>query len=254
MKQKRRFEGKRVWLTGASSGIGLGLAKGLAKEGAHLCLTARRKEVLETLKTELETEVLTLPFDVTDKTAYANAEETIQAAWGGLDMVILNAGTCEYVSLDAFDVAVFETLMETNFLSTVYGVKMALSLMRSSKDPHLVTMSSLNAYLGLPRAEAYGATKAAISNFAQSLRLHLRPKGVTVTNVLPGFVKTPLTDRNEFDMPFLLSPEQAVSRILKGLAQKKEELYFPKRFAWPMKLISSLPSSWITRLLGNMVK
>ena len=177
----RSFKDNYIWLTGASSGIGRELALYLLKEGAHLCVTARNRQALESLP--LSEKSFIVAFDVSKREAYTTVTKEIQDKWGHLDRVILNAGTCRYIDLENMDLDLFEQIIQTNFLSTVYGVHAALPLLKKSSIKQVVTVSSLNAYMGLPRAEAYGPSKAAITNFSQSLRLHGKSLGLRVTNV-----------------------------------------------------------------------
>lgn len=241
--------GKRVWLTGASSGIGKALAAALVESGAQVVMSARNREMLDLQAEELgRKQAYAVPLDVTDREANHEAVAKIRWLLGGVDLVILNAGGCEYVEVDTFDAALFERQMQVNFLGMVYGIEAVLPLLRESKAPYLTGVSSLSAYSGLSRAEAYGASKAAIRNMLQALRVDLRPEAIEVSVVCPGFVKTPLTDLNDFPMPFLVTPEQAALSILDGLGRRRPEIYFPRRFGWMMKLYGALPASWHTRL------
>lgn len=241
--------GKRVWLTGASSGIGKALAAALIDAGAQVVISARNREKLDLQADQLgRKQAYAVPLDVTDREANHEAVKQIRWLLDGIDLVILNAGGCEYVDIHRFDAALFERQMQVNFLGMVYGIEAALPLLRESEAPYLAGVSSLSAYSGLSRAEAYGASKAAIRNMLQSLRVDLRPEDIEVSVICPGFVKTPLTDQNDFPMPFLVTPEQAARSILDGLGRRRAEIYFPYRFGWLMKLYGSLPASWHTRL------
>ncbi|MBN1379372.1 MAG: SDR family NAD(P)-dependent oxidoreductase [Gammaproteobacteria bacterium] len=248
------FKNKRVWITGASKGIGRALAIELTSRGAKLALSARNKPELIELVAEIgEDKALAAPLDVTDKESNIKTINDIAAKLGGIDIAILNAGTAEYVDVSQFDSTIFERLMQTNFMSMVYGVEAVLPYLRQSAAPQIVALSSTAAYAGLPRSEAYGATKAAIKNMFEGLRISLIPENIAVSIVCPGFVKTPLTDKNDFPMPMRIEAKKAAAIIANGVAAKTEEIHFPKFFSLSYKFLSSLPSSWYTRLINKMV-
>ena len=249
------FTDRRVWITGASSGIGRAMALELAARGATVIASARSHNGLTLLAADSGTDrIHPLPLDVTDRAATLAAARTIHERFGGMDIAVFNAGTCEYVDVRAFDSAPFERVLRTNFLSMVYGIEAALPLLRQSPHPHLVGMSSTVAYGGLPRAEAYGASKAAIKHMLESLRIDLRREDIPVSIICPGFVKTPLTNRNDFPMPFAISAERAARCIADGIAAQKHEIHFPKRFSLPFKLLAMLPSRLYTVLAARMVR
>ena len=138
---------------------------------------------------------------------------------------------------------------DINYMGFVYGIEAALPLLRESKDPYLVGMSSTVAWTGLPRAEAYGTSKAAIRHFLESLRVDLDPEGIDVSIICPGFVKTPLTDKNDFAMPMRITSEKAAEYIIRGMSSRKHEISFPPLFAFILKRIAGLPSKLRNRLL-----
>ncbi|HKI99487.1 MAG TPA: SDR family NAD(P)-dependent oxidoreductase [bacterium] len=252
---RKDFQGRRVWITGATSGIGAALATELLRRGASVAASGRNSAALQALAvSQAPGHVLTLPFDVTDRAANHAAAESIREAWGGLDVAIFNAGTCEYVDVAAFDAALFQRQLDTNVMSLVYGIEAALPLLRESDRPLLAGMSSLSALKGLPRASAYGASKAAIRNLLESLRLDLLPAGIPVVTILPGFVRTPLTERNDFPMPFQLDADAAARRIADGLERETHEIAFPWQLSLPLRLAALLRSAWVTPLLAKMVR
>lgn len=254
MMSRQDFAGRRIWITGASTGIGRAVAVELAERGAAVVASARNRQALaELVKAYPSGRVTALPLDVTDRQATLDAVQTIRQCLGGLDIAVFNAGTCEYVDVRHFDSALFERVMQTNFLSMVYGIEAVLPLLRQSSRPHLVGMSSSVAYGGLPRAEAYGASKAAIRHMLEALRIDLTPENIPVSIVCPGFVRTPLTERNEFPMPFAIEADEAARRIADGIAAKRHEIHFPKRFTLTFKLFTLLPSRLYTRLCARMV-
>jgi short-subunit dehydrogenase len=147
----------------------------------------------------------------------------------------------------------FEQMIKTNFLSTVYGVCASLPLLRKAIEPHIVIMSSSVVYLGLARAEAYGASKAAVRYFAQALNVHLASVKIPVSIIYPGFVKTALTDKNDFPMPFLISAHKAANYIFRGIVNYKSEIRFPFALILGLRLLGALPAKIQAYLLKNMV-
>ncbi len=246
--------GRRVWVTGASAGIGRAVTIELVRREARVVASARNAAALDALVRECGDRVLALPLDVTDRQANRRAAEDISRRVGGLDIAFLNAGTCEYVDVASFDSALFERTIRTNFLSMVYGIEAILPLLRKSPSPQLVGMSSTVAYRGLPRAEAYGASKAAIKNLFESLHIDLARDGIRVSVVCPGFVRTPLTDRNNFPMPFRIEADEAACRIVDGIEAGKPEIHFPRRFSLLVKFLILVPDRLYARLCARMVK
>lgn len=246
------WTGSRVWITGASSGIGEALARRLAGQGAQVFASARNEVALAALARG--TGIVALPCDVTDRASMLAAAETIRARSGALDVVIANAGTCEYVDVQAFDSALFARVMATNFHGAVHTVEAALPLLRVGRVKAIVGVGSTAAWTGLPRAEAYGASKAALHYFLDSLRVDLTGEGFTVVTVAPGFVRTPLTDRNDFEMPMRVEVADAVDAILAGLAAGHVEIDFPPGFTRGLKTLRLLPTSWRNRLYQRLVR
>ena len=235
------FKGKRVLITGASSGIGAALARDLGQAGAVLLLHGRDVTRLQTVAEFAITTPRVILGDLCDPDTVTQISNVINET--GLDIAILNAGTSNYNSGDHFDAAHFWSLMEKNVKTMVDCAERCIPTLLHSHG-QLVLMSSLAAYGGLPQSAGYGASKAAIRILAQSLDIDLRSKGVAVSCVCPGFVKTPLTDQNRFSMPFLMLVDSASRTILDGIQHKKHEIHFPKRFSLLLKVIMSLPASW----------
>jgi len=240
-----------IWLTGASSGIGAALAIKLPPLCQHLFITARNNDALQKLKGDYDN-VTVLPADVTDNDQLKNAANIIHSHWGRLDTLIANAGTCEYVDVNHFDAALIQRVMRTNFFGLVNSTEAALPLLRNSQRGYLVGMSSSVTALAMPRAEAYGASKAATLHFLQSLKADLSSTGIDVSAVSPGFVKTPLTDRNDFPMPAQISAEQAAEHIIKGMRKRHFDIHFPKRFTRILRMISLLPDWLRFRITASM--
>ncbi len=242
---------RRVWITGASSGIGRAVALEMAAKGYQLIISGRNQDALESLAAQ--TGAFCLPFDATDRQANLDAARMLMNQFGSVDIVFFNAGSCEYVDVHQFYSQIFERMIQVNFLSMVYGVEAVLPLLRAAPNPQLVGMSSSVAYLGLPRSEAYGASKAATRNFLQGLRLSLWRENIRVSIVLPGFIKTPLTDKNDFPMPYLVSSELAAKKIVAGIEKRKLDITVPVIFVWILKLISFLPSSLSVLMINKWV-
>lgn len=233
---------RRIWLTGASSGMGRAMAEQLAAQGHLLALSARHTEPLQEIADRFPGQIWVLPVDMTDAAAVKSVGQTISREWGALDWAILNAGTCEYVDVEQFEAAMFERVMQTNVLGTANCIEAALPLLRNGAQPRLIGVGSSVTFCPLPRAEAYGASKAALRYLFQSLELDLARWGIGVSLVSPGFVETPLTASNDFPMPMQVSSEKAAGIILRGLEKGKREISFPGPFIAVLKLIGALPN------------
>jgi len=237
------MQGRRIWITGASSGIGSALAIELARAGARLVISGRDQDRLQAVADACKPgEVMLVPLDVASREENLAACEQIRARYGALDTVVFNAGICDYMDLPVFDAEMIKRVMDVNFMGFVYGVEAALPLLRGGLTPHLVGMSSTVAYTGLPRAEAYGASKAAIRYFLQALRVDLVPQKIDVSIICPGFVKTPLTDLNDFPMPMRITPEKAAVAIRRGMERRSHEIRFPLLFSALLGLLAQMPS------------
>lgn len=234
---------RRIWLTGASSGIGAALAELLLQRGHRLALSARRTEPLKALAERYPGQVLVAPGDLGDAAQVRAIGERIAQLWGALDTVILNAGTCEYVEVQSFEAAMIERVVRANLFSASYCIEAALPLLRLGHQPHLVGVGSSVTYLPLPRAEAYGASKAGMRYLLEALRIDLAAEDIAVTLVSPGFVDTPLTQKNDFPMPMRWPVERAARYIAERLDKRPHEIAFPTPFIAVLKLLGSLPSS-----------
>jgi NAD(P)-dependent dehydrogenase (short-subunit alcohol dehydrogenase family) len=249
-------DARRIWLTGASSGIGLALAEELLKDGHKLVLTARTLGPLEALAERYPRKVLLAPGDITDSEQVKAIGERIGEVWGALDTVILNAGTCEYVDCKQFDAALVERVVRTNLLASSYCVQEALPLLRGGREPHLVAVISSVTYLPLSRAEAYGASKAGLRYLFEALRIDLAHEGIDVTLISPGFVDTPLTAQNDFPMPLRWSVEKAARHIAERLRRPRRplEIAFPAVFIFALRLLALLPTRLQLTLAKRMVR
>lgn len=235
------WRGRRVWLIGASSGIGEALAVDLAARGALLALSARRAPTLEALAQRLGAKPRILPADVADRESLEVACRSLIASWGEIDLVIWLAGDYREMRVDSFDLAEARRLIEINLLAVYNGLDVLLPVFERQCAGGLALVSSVAGYRGLPKALAYGPGKAGLINLAESLYLDLQPRGVGVWLIDPGFVATPLTAQNAFRMPALISAEAAAREIVSGFASGGFEMHFPKRFTRWMKLLRILP-------------
>lgn len=235
---------RRIWLTGASSGIGFALAVELLKAGHRVALTARTLEPLQGLARQYPTQVLLATGDLTDGLQVTSIAALIAQEWGALDTAILNAGTCEYIDTQHFEAAMVERVVRTNLLASSFCIQEALPLLRKGRNPHLVGVASAVTFLALPRAEAYGASKAGLRYLFEALRLDLASEDIDVTVVSPGFVDTPLTAKNDFPMPMRWPVAKAASYIAKNLAKDKRplDIAFPAVFILSMRLLAMLPA------------
>jgi short-subunit dehydrogenase len=226
-----------AWVTGASTGIGREVAILLASRGVIVAASARSAAKLA----DLGPGVHAYPLDVTDAEAVQAVHDRIRAELGDIDLAVLAAGTYRPLHANNFDVANFVGTNAVNYLGVVHALGTLVPRMRSRGKGHLAWIASVAGYRGLPRAAAYGPSKAALINLAESLKPELERNGVTVSLVNPGFVATPLTAQNDFPMPFLVTAEAAAARILAGLERQRFEIAFPRRFVLIIKLARLLP-------------
>lgn len=240
------WQNKVVMITGASSGIGRALAADLAKRGARLGLVARRKEVLDEVVSEVElhgAKALALPASVQDSAGVQAAAERLRAEFGQIDILIANAGiggSGDPAELKANDYA---EVIEVNAIGSANCVAAVLPDMIARGSGHLVAISSLAAYRGLPKSAAYCASKAAVSAFFESLRLDLRRRKINVTIIHPGFIKTPLTEGRQADMPWLLELDDAVAKIVWAIENRRKSYAFPWQLASLVRFGMIMPNS-----------
>lgn len=245
----REWRDLRVWVIGASSGIGAGLATALLARGARVALSARRGDELRRLAAQHGGQALAVPLDVTDATATTPALQQVVAAWGGVDLVVLCSGTHQPVRAWELDAAVARKLVDVNVNGVFNCLQPVLAQLLRQGAGGVAVVSSVAGYGGLPTALVYGATKAALINMSETLYLDLAPRGIAVYVINPGFVKTPLTDRNQFPMPALISVEAAAAAIVAGFERGDFEIHFPRRFTLWLKLLRLLPYRWYFALV-----
>lgn len=233
-----------AWITGASSGIGRSVALELARRGWTVAATARRLSELEALAADaagLKGRIVAHPGDVTDREGMASLADTIETMHGPLALAFFNAGVAPYVRAGALDVDAFRQAMEINFMGAVNGLAPAIERMAARGQGQVAVNASVAGYGGLPRAAAYGASKAAAIHMCEALKFDCDNLGITLQVVNPGFIDTPLTRKNDFPMPFLMTMDEAGRRAVDGFERGGFEINFPRRLAWILKAINLLP-------------
>ena len=244
---------KIVWITGASTGIGAALAKKLLRNNYCVIVTARSQANLQPLLDEFPVDCIPLVMDLTEPDALDTARTSLAHITSYLDAVILNAGTCEYIDVKHFTAAPFNTVMNINFIGAVNTLELPLPLLRKAQGrAQILGVSSMATHLPMPRSQAYGGSKVALEYLLNSLRVDLAAEPIDVSVIRPGFVKTPLTDRNDFPMPFLITPEEAAEHIYKGMEKRQWLIQFPWQLVSIMSFISWLPLRMQTALLKKM--
>ena len=234
-----QWRGKRVWLVGASTGIGLALAQRLHTLGATVIVSARQIEALKAFVRDHPGSIA-LPLDVTDRAAVRRTAGAALAD-GPLDLVCYCAGHYHPMRATAMDLQDMLRHHEVNTVGALHVLDAITPGMVARKQGHISLVSSVAGFRGLPQSLAYGPTKAALINLAETLYLDLQPLGLGVSVINPGFVDTPLTAGNDFHMPALISPDEAAQAIVKGWSHGEFEIHFPKRFTRVMKLLRLLP-------------
>jgi len=243
------WNGRRVWVIGASTGIGRATAIALLQRGARVAVSARSAQALQSIDGALP-----LPLDATDAAPVQAAMQTLQRDWGGLDLLLYCAGTYRPMRATAFDLASALQHDDVNYRGALHALAAVLPVLTAQRAGHIALVSSVAGFGGLPQALAYGPTKAALINLAETLYLDLHPLGIGVHVINPGFVETPLTAQNTFAMPALITPEQAAQALLQGLEAGRFDIHFPRRFTLWLKLLRLLPRglyfSLISRFTG----
>lgn len=250
------WSGQRVWILGASSGIGAETARLLGQRGARLALSARREAALADLRSGLPPAARqaahVLPCDIADPAAVAAAARTLFEAWDGLDLVLVAAGVYDALrpqDLDAQTLPRVRHTLDTNLLGAYHVLAAVLPEFLRRGAGRLAFVSSVAGYNGLPRALAYAPSKAALNNLCEGLHLELRPLGIGVTRICPGFVATPMTAGLDVPMPALQTPAAAARAIVRGLERGDFEIHFPRRFTYGLKVLQWLPRRLYFRLL-----
>jgi short-subunit dehydrogenase len=246
------FANQVAVITGASTGIGRALAKALAAEGCKVGLVARREALLTELAGEIKAQngtAASATADVGDREQVLAAVARLRESLGPVDLLIANAGVGAPTLLDPVNTADVEKMFRVNVLGVVYAIEAVLPEMLRRKSGHLAAVSSLASYKGLPGESAYTASKAAVNTYLEGLRIQLRDHNIAVTTICPGFVRTPMTEVNNFHMPFLLEADDAARRIVRALRRRKKVFNFPWGMSLLMKLTAWLPDWLIARMM-----
>lgn len=245
------FENEHIWIIGASSGIGEAVAKELASQGATLILSARREEELEQLNQKLGGKHHVYPLDVANSDTVQSTANAIATQVGQIDRVLFLAAIYRPDNIDKMDMTFAKQLVEVNLLGAIYTTYAVLPIFNAQQSGQIILCGSVAGYTGLPGGQPYSATKAAIINFAESLYAEI-DDFIDVKLINPGFVRTRITDKNQFHMPMRIEPEQAAKAIASGLNKKSFEIHFPKRFTLMVKLIKLMPYSLTLYLTRKM--
>ncbi len=230
-----------AWVTGASQGLGLAVAERLATDGWRVAASARNREALTALAERSGGRITAVPLDITDLDAVRAAVAGIEDEVGPIARAVLNAGTYIPETALTFNSVDARTQVELNIMGTIHCLDVIMPAMVSRGRGQIAVVASVAGYRGLPRGAVYGATKSALNTLAESLRFGLEPAGVRIQVINPGFVRTPLTDKNDFAMPFRMEPDAAADKLVRGLARRDFEITFPQRFTFLMKRLRSLP-------------
>jgi short-subunit dehydrogenase len=234
---------KTILITGASSGIGQTLARYAADKGYQVIACGRNQQKLDELAKHQK--ITTLTFDVTELEQTKQALSSVEA-----DIYVFNAGVCEYVDVNSFESALFQRVFSANFFGIVHCIEAILPKLKAGNQ--VVVVDSLARLLPFTRSQAYGASKAALHYFSKSLEVDLASRNVSFQSVSPGFVETPLTQQNDFDMPMKISTEQAAKSLLRGIEKRKSSIYFPSLFSLILRCLNTLPDSWQVSLCKKM--
>lgn len=248
----KSLAGKNIWIIGASTGIGHALAVELSRQGAHLALSARSEDKLKSLNDELGGTHHVLPLDVANTTEFENAGQEISRIFPCLDSAIFMAAIYAPTSLDAMNIEDAKHMVDINLNGALNAVHVVLPILNRQGGGQLALCGSVAGYRGLPGGQPYSATKAAIINLAESLKAEHPELDIKVIN--PGFVRTPLTDKNDFKMPMMIEADEAARIIARELKTRRFEIHFPKRFTFMVKLLALLPPFLYFRCLPKFRK
>ena len=244
---------KKIWITGASTGIGKAAAEKFSKEGWKVAISARRAELLKNIAQD--NNIFDYPLDVTDEKKVGEVFKKILEDFKNIDLCIFGAGTYEPNLEKEISQEQIRKTMEVNFFGVVNCIKAVEEYFKNIKNGHISIVSSIAGYRGLPNSSGYGPSKAALSNLAESLYFDFKKHNVRISLISPGFIKTPMTDKNKFRMPFIKSPEFAANKIYNGLVKSNAfEITFPKQLTTIFKFFRILPNKIYLFLIKKLVK
>ena len=245
---------KVIWITGGGTGIGKAVASKFANQGWNVAISGRRETILKEVENSNQN-IKSFPLDVNDKEKCFEVAKNIKKEFGDIDICFFSTGTWDPKKEREIDVEQIEKVFKVNFFGTLNCIKAVEDHFRNKKNGIITIVSSIAGYKGLPNSTGYGPSKAALNNLAESLYFDFGRYGVRVCLVSPGFIKTPMTDKNDFKMPFLKTTEYAAEKIYDGLINKNAfEIHFPKSLTIILKLLSFLPSKIYFGLVGKMTK
>ena len=245
---------KVIWITGASTGIGKALAIKFSQNGWKVAISARREALLNEIASENKN-IFAFPFDVTDKDKCNSTFNLIKNKFDNIDLCVFSTGTWDPKKEKEIDVEQIENVMKINFFGTLNCIKSVESYFKTRGYGQISIVSSIAGYRGLPNSTGYGPSKSALNNLAESLYFDFKRHGVRVSLISPGFIKTPMTDKNDFKMPFLKSPEFAAEKIYNGIVNSKSfEIDFPKQLTITLKLLKILPIKLYFKIVERMTK
>ncbi len=244
---------KKIWVTGASTGIGKAVAEKFSKEGWKVAISARREELLKDIAKD--NNIFAYPLDVTNENKVDEIFKKILEDFKSIDLCIFNAGTYDPKLEKEINPEQIRKTMEVNFFGVVNCVKSVEEYFKNKKNGHISIVSSIAGYRGLPNSSGYGPSKAALSNLAESLYFDFKKYNIKISLISPGFIKTPMTDKNKFRMPFIKSPEFAAEKIYNGLVKSNAfEITFPKQLTTLFKFFKVLPNRIYLFLISKLVK
>ena len=245
---------KTIWITGGSTGIGKALAIKFANEGWNVAISARRENLLEEISNVNEN-ISSFPLDVTKKENCKEVFNLIKNKFENIDICFFSTGTWDPKKEKDIDVEQIENVFKVNFFGTLNSIKAVEEYFKNKKSGTITIVSSIAGYRGLPNSTGYGPSKSALNNLAESLYFDFGRSNVRVCLVSPGFIKTPMTDKNDFNMPFLKTPEYAAEKIYDGLVNKKSfEIHFPKSLTIILKILGFLPNKIYFGLISKLTK
>ncbi len=245
---------KIVWITGGGSGIGAELTKVLVDNEYHVIISGRRVKELNKVKLYSKNKITVFKLDVSSELECKNVIKKIIQRFKKIDIAVLNAAAYNPGNLESVELSRIKEVMNVNLMGQINCLINILPNMRKRNNGQIVFVSSPAGFRGLPNSGIYGITKSGLTFLAETLRLELSKLKIKIQVVHPGFIKTPMTDKNKFPMPFLMTAKNAALRIYKGLLSSKFEIYFPKRLIIPMKFMSILPYSLYFFLMNKLLK